>query len=239
MHGLGGKGPGFLRRENQDIDCLPIALAKQGYDVWLANGRGTQFSQEHEYLDVIADEATYWDFSFPELAQYDLTAMLTTISEETGDKKINYVGYSLGTTQMFYALQAPETKQLMMDTIDKFIAIAPTMVPSVEGTMSLSALSYPLYEVAVSSTDLKYQLFGPKFDERLESLENLLGFLAGPDAVQTYHAANDAIGGFEGVPTKLFLHLGQIIITERFQEFSDCFGTFSCHNTDLYKIDEI
>ena len=126
-----------------------------------------------------------------------------------------------------------------MDTIDKFIAIAPTIVPSMEGTMSLSAISYPLYDSAVSATDLKYQLFGPKFDERLESLESLLGFFAGPEAVQSYHEANDAIGGFEGIPVKLFLHLGQIIITERFQEYSDCFSTFRCHTTDLYKIDEI
>ena len=107
MHGLGGKGPGFvssITNDVEDFDSLPIALVEQGYDVWLGNGRGTKISQEHETLDWLENESAYWDFSFPKLAQYDLTAMLGTISEETGGKKIQYIGYSLGTTEIFYAL---------------------------------------------------------------------------------------------------------------------------------------
>ena len=48
---------------------------------------------------------------------YDLPAALSTVKEETGGKKIRYYGYSLGTTQMFYALQHPSTKEFMEDTL--------------------------------------------------------------------------------------------------------------------------
>lgn len=61
-------------------------------------------AHEHEKLDWELDEEAYWDFSYPELGFYDLTAMLRTVHESTGFKQIKYVGHSLGSTQMFFAL---------------------------------------------------------------------------------------------------------------------------------------
>ena len=113
QHGMSANGSRMIDRLNKDIDSLPIALAKTGYDVWLGNGRGTRFSSEHETMDWEWDEAEYWDFSFPELGTYDLPAALSMVKQETGGKKIRYYGYSLGTTQMFYAMQHPETKKFM------------------------------------------------------------------------------------------------------------------------------
>ena len=55
-------------------------------------------ANKHEKLDYINDEAEYWDFSFPELAIYDLPAMIDIVYEEPGGRKIQYVGMSLGTT---------------------------------------------------------------------------------------------------------------------------------------------
>ena len=104
MHGMGGNGSRWINRTNLEIDSLPVALAKQGYDVWLGNNRGNHMANRHETLDWVEDEAEYWDFSFPELARYDLPAMLDTVYEETGERKIHYIGMSLGTTQILYAL---------------------------------------------------------------------------------------------------------------------------------------
>ena len=89
---------------NYEIDSLPIALAKAGYDVWLGNSRGNRFSPEHESMDCVTDEADYWDFSFPELGIYDLPASLSIVKEKTGGKKIRFYGHSLGSTSMFYAM---------------------------------------------------------------------------------------------------------------------------------------
>ena len=99
MHGMAANGSRFINRTNNHIDGLAIALAKAGYDVWLGNNRGNLFSSEHETLDWVLDEEAYWDFSFTELGLYDLPALISTVLEETGgDKKIKYIGTSLGTT---------------------------------------------------------------------------------------------------------------------------------------------
>ena len=39
----------------------PFVLASQGYDVWLANNRGTRYSQYHTTLS--AEDAEYWRFN--------------------------------------------------------------------------------------------------------------------------------------------------------------------------------
>lgn len=179
MHGLGGRGPNFFRtKSNDQVDSMPVALAKLGYDVWLGNQRGTEISQEHESLDWIRDEPEYWDYSFPELAKFDLTAMLETISDETDNTKIQYIGHSLGTTQMFYALQESSIKQLVMDKIDNFVALAPVLVPNVP-SFDLSAAKYDLVEAFMSYGDLDYQFFGPKFEERWQDLCSDFDFVAG------------------------------------------------------------
>ena len=79
MHGMGSNGSRFLDKITDGIDSLPIALAKSGYDVWLGNNRGNKFSSEHERLDWSLDEAAYWNFSFKEMGEFDLPAMLSMV----------------------------------------------------------------------------------------------------------------------------------------------------------------
>ena len=129
MHGLGSNAISWIKSENRDVDPLPIALAKSGYDVWLGNNRGNSVSSRHEQLDWDADEAEYWDYSFPEMAMNDLPAMLQTVFEETGEKKINYIGYSLGTTQMFYALSDAEMQMQLSKQLKQVVDLAPILVP--------------------------------------------------------------------------------------------------------------
>lgn len=59
-------------------------------------------------MDWEADEVEYWDFSFPEIAMNDLPVQLSTVYEETGQKKINFVGFQLGATEILYALSNEE-----------------------------------------------------------------------------------------------------------------------------------
>lgn len=78
-------------------------MLNQGYDVWLGNNRGTTFSRKHEKLDPDQDEE-YWNFCSQELGEYDATAQVDYIRDLTNHEKLTYIGYSQGTTQMFYAL---------------------------------------------------------------------------------------------------------------------------------------
>ena len=52
----------------------------------------------------MVDEKEYWDFSWAEMGLYDDTANIRKMKEVTGEEKVFYIGYSQGTSQMFYAL---------------------------------------------------------------------------------------------------------------------------------------
>ncbi|KAJ4729441.1 Lipase [Melia azedarach] len=73
---------------------LPLILADQGFDVWIANTRGTRFSRRHTSLDPTQPE--FWNWSWDQLVAYDLPAIFDFVYSETG-QRINYVGHSLGT----------------------------------------------------------------------------------------------------------------------------------------------
>ncbi|XP_030530939.1 triacylglycerol lipase 2 [Rhodamnia argentea] len=73
---------------------LPLILADNGFDVWIANTRGTRFSRRHTSLDPASPD--FWNWSWDELVTFDLPAVFDFIHGQTG-KKIDYVGHSLGT----------------------------------------------------------------------------------------------------------------------------------------------
>jgi len=72
-------------------------LAERGYDVWLGNYRGNRYSRAHQSLNADEDNE-YWEFSWDEMAKYDLPAQLNYVLEKTEKEKIYYIGHSMGTT---------------------------------------------------------------------------------------------------------------------------------------------
>jgi pimeloyl-ACP methyl ester carboxylesterase len=99
---------------------LAFVLARSGYDVFLGNSRGNKYAKRHVSLDPKSDE--FWDFSWDEMAAYDLPAFVDFILGFTGYSQLSYVGHSQGTTQMFAALVTqPEFAKKILN----FIALAP------------------------------------------------------------------------------------------------------------------
>ncbi|XP_068645084.1 triacylglycerol lipase 2-like isoform X2 [Aristolochia californica] len=82
---------------NSPEQSLAFVLADSGYDVWIANTRGTRFSQGHATLD--ASTPAYWAWSWDELVEFDLPATFDFVYRQTG-QKINYVGHSLLVDQL-------------------------------------------------------------------------------------------------------------------------------------------
>ncbi|XP_054818020.1 triacylglycerol lipase 2-like [Prosopis cineraria] len=79
---------------NSPDESLGFILADNGYDVWLANTRGTRYSSGHTSLTP-SDKA-YWEWSWDELVSYDLKACVEYVYNQTG-QKLHYTGHSLGT----------------------------------------------------------------------------------------------------------------------------------------------
>ncbi|XP_061722991.1 lysosomal acid lipase/cholesteryl ester hydrolase-like [Cydia pomonella] len=117
-HGLGTDADPYVIRGN---GSLGIALADEGYDVWLLNNRGTKFSRRHTELDPDKDKK-FWDYSLHEMGYYDLAATIDFVLYQTGEEKILAIGHSQGASQ-FFALTSlrPEYNE----KVKLFLALAP------------------------------------------------------------------------------------------------------------------
>ena len=61
-----------------DEDLAPaFILADAGYDVWLANNRGTRYGQAHLSLDPKSKE--FWSFDWEQMGLYDIPANIDFI----------------------------------------------------------------------------------------------------------------------------------------------------------------
>ncbi|XP_045487668.1 lipase 1 [Pieris rapae] len=81
--------------------ALAYILAEAGFDVWLGNARGNYFSRQHLTLNPNDGKGSFWDFSWDEIGNLDLPAMIDYILEQTGRTKLHYIGMSQGTTVFF------------------------------------------------------------------------------------------------------------------------------------------
>jgi len=96
-------------------------LAEQGYDVWLGNFRGNSYSRGHVSLNADTDNE-YWQFTWDEMAKYDLPAQLNYVLEHTGKEKIYYIGHSMGTTT-YMAMNSKD--QSWADKVELAVLLAP------------------------------------------------------------------------------------------------------------------
>nr|CAD7392366.1 unnamed protein product [Timema cristinae] len=99
MHGLLATSDCWMLTPPEQT--LAFLLADSGYDIWLANVRGNYYSQKHTKLST--NQSEYWNFSFHEMGLYDLSATINYILSVTGEKRLFYIGISMGTT-IFYVL---------------------------------------------------------------------------------------------------------------------------------------
>lgn len=111
-------GAGHSRRRPLSPSHAPPADA--GFDVWLPNSRGNTFSRAHVVLDP--SMPAFWQFSWDEMAAYDVPAVVDFVRNATGSPTVAYVGHSQGTTMAFGALA---TQARMRAVIRPYVALAP------------------------------------------------------------------------------------------------------------------
>ncbi|GIY64421.1 gastric triacylglycerol lipase [Caerostris extrusa] len=105
---------------NFPAQSLGFILADNGYDVWLGNIRGNTYSKKNIYFPSTVHK--FWNFSFAEMADYDLPAMIDFILTATGQNQLSYIGHSQGTTSMFALLSENSEYN---EKLNLFIALAP------------------------------------------------------------------------------------------------------------------
>ncbi|KAL1497782.1 hypothetical protein ABEB36_008680 [Hypothenemus hampei] len=111
QHGLAADATCFMANGN---NSLAFILAEEGYDVWMGNYRGTEFSS-HQTLTPLNKK--YWDFSLTELS-IDLAAVIQFVHTKT-KRKILYIGHSMGGTGgvIYLSTRPEEAKNYISHTI--------------------------------------------------------------------------------------------------------------------------
>jgi len=107
-------------------DSLAKKLCDEGYTLYLPYIRGTQFSRSHLDYDSSIN-SDYWDFSFDQMAQYDLPSIVNYAKQRDEVEKVYYIGHSQGT--LIYFLSYMNNPEFLEKNIEKFIALG--TVPNV------------------------------------------------------------------------------------------------------------
>ena len=122
QHGLFDSSYTWVMLENEY--SLPILLAKEGYDVWLTNTRGNSLCYEHrnsKQFNANDIYSHYWDFSFHEMAIYDLPANIMYIKTITGHNKVNYISHSQG--GLIYFILYTLNPEFIEENVKQFFSV--------------------------------------------------------------------------------------------------------------------
>lgn len=93
QHGLVDSSDDWIL--NSESLAPAFKLVSEGYDVWLGNTRGNTHSRNHTTLKPT--EKAFWDYTWNDVAKYDIPSQVDYILSATGKPKLIYIGHSQGT----------------------------------------------------------------------------------------------------------------------------------------------
>lgn len=131
----------------------------------MSNSRGDAFSRNHTGIDPTS--SAFWDFSWDEMARYDLPAIVDYIIYTTNQPKLSYIAHSQGTTIGLAALVV--NNQNIKSKLDFMALLAPAVYAG-------SVKSKAMLTLARMETDVLFNLLGAReFLPNRESTAALFG----------------------------------------------------------------
>ena len=121
MHDKEGSALDWVLNDPKQAPGFKLAAA--GWDVWMGNSRGNDFSITH--LDFLYTSGDFWnDHDWEEMGLYDLPAFINQILRTTGRDSIDgLIGNGMGSTQFLAAAALEPT--YFSDTIKMHFALGP------------------------------------------------------------------------------------------------------------------
>ncbi|XP_063240208.1 lipase 3-like [Bacillus rossius redtenbacheri] len=146
---------------------LGYALSDEGYDVWLANARGNYYSKHH--VNLTESDASFWDFSWHEMGERDVPAVLDHVLARTGAADVLHVCHSMGAAMLLAALHS---RPQYNSKVRAVFALGPAayMRHGRSPVSSLLFVSAETYKDALLAADVRELLPRQPFWRRLGSV---------------------------------------------------------------------
>jgi pimeloyl-ACP methyl ester carboxylesterase len=226
QHGLECSSANWIT--NLPWESAGFMFADAGFDVWMGNMRGNTYSKRHQTLDP--NHKDFWKFSYDEMAEYDLPAMIDFVLQLTKKSQLHYVGHSQGTMTMFAKASADPAFEAKIQT---FFALAPVA--------HLGHIKGVLKYIARFTNDLGFLANLIGYDEFLPSSEltqffakyfcdttgvdilcdDILFLIAGADSHQLNQTRIPVFVAHtpSGTSSQNMIHFGQNINNDKFQKY--------------------
>jgi len=78
---------------NGRTESLGYILSDAGFDVWMANSRGSRYSS---HKSLATTSSAYWNFDWDDMATFDIPAVVSFVLAQTKVDQLYWVGHSQG-----------------------------------------------------------------------------------------------------------------------------------------------